>query len=131
MLTGLSARLVSVALQEHQELLEMTSVRERLVKEKDLMQNLTARSIQQRRSPTVARPANGRGLTMHVALLIFFVILLIWYFLPSPLPYVFDDQHAHTNTPGPDSHSLSLRLCRTRVIEDGMHAEEEVIGIGA
>ena len=58
----------------------MTSVRERLVKEKDLLTNLTARSIQQRRAPTVAQPMNAkRGLTMHVLLLIFFIILLIWY----------------------------------------------------
>ncbi len=74
-------------MQEHQELLEMTSVRERLVKEKDLLTNLTARSIQQRRAPTVAQPMNAkRGLTMHVLLLIFFIVLLIWY-----VP------HTHTN----------------------------------
>lgn len=73
------AAYLPVSLAEHQELLEMTSVRERLVKEKDLLTNLTARSIQQRRAPTVARPMNAkRGLTMHVLLLIFFIILLIW-----------------------------------------------------
>jgi hypothetical protein len=82
------------ALQEHQELLEMTSVRERLLKEKDLLTNLTARSIQQRRAPTVARPMNAkRGLTMHVLLLIFFIILLIWY-----VRHTQHTQHTHTHT---------------------------------
>ena len=108
----------------------MTSVRERLVKEKDLLTNLTARSIQQRRAPTVARPMNAkRGLTMHVLLLIFFIILLIWY-----VPHI----HTHTNF----FHLCCLHMCdtycvcgvvvvglssscRTRVIEDSMHAEED------
>jgi hypothetical protein len=57
----------------------MTSARDRLVREKELLLNLNTRTIQQRRAPTVARSVDGRrGLAMHVVLLVCFIILLIW-----------------------------------------------------